>query len=68
MRVASRLSKQFREGIPKKIYRAIVLGKLKEKQATLIHYLRKEKILKTTVFPKETPSTKRSELSYKIIK
>ena len=66
-KAASRLSKQFREGMPKKIYRAIVLGKPKERQATLIHYLRKEKNLKTTVFPKETNFSKRSELSYEVI-
>ena len=66
-KAASRLSKQFREGLTRKIYRAIVLGKPKEERATLVHYLRKEKTLKTTVFPKETPSTKRAELSYEVI-
>ena len=66
-KAASRLSKQFREGTPTKIYRAIVHGTLKEKQATLIHYLRKEKSLKATVFPRETPSAKRAELSYEVI-
>ena len=64
---ASRLSKQFREGTPKKHYRAIVLGKLKEEHTTLVHYLRKEKSLRATVFPRETPTAKRSELSYKVI-
>ena len=64
---ASRLSKQFREGLPKKVYRAIVLGKPKVGQTTLVHYLRKEKSLKTTVFPRETPFAKRSELSYEVI-
>ncbi|SVE27737.1 uncharacterized protein METZ01_LOCUS480591, partial [marine metagenome] len=62
-KAASRLSKQFREGLPKKIYRAIVIGKPKERRATLVHYLRKEKTLKTTIFPRETNSAKRSELS-----
>ncbi len=66
-KAASRLSRQFREGTPTKIYRAIVHGTLKEKQATLIHYLRKEKSLKATVFPRETPSAKRAELSYEVI-
>jgi len=66
-KAASRLSKQFREGTPKKHYRAIVLGKLKEEHTTLVHYLRKEKSLKTTVFPRETPTAKRSELSYEVI-
>ena len=66
-KAASRLSKQFREGLPKKIYRAIVLGKPGETRAKLIHYLRKEKSLKTTVFPRETSSAKRAELSYEVI-
>jgi len=66
-KAASRLSKQFREGTPKKQYRAIVLGKLQEEHATLVHYLRKEKSLRATVFPRETPTAKRSELSYKVI-
>ena len=66
-KAASRLSKQFREGTPKKLYRAIVLGKLKEEHTTLVHYLRKEKSLRATVFPRETPTAKRSELSYEVI-
>lgn len=66
-KAASRLSKQFREGTPKKHYRAIVLGKLKEEHTTLVHYLRKEKSLRATVFPRETPAAKRSELSYEVI-
>ena len=66
-KAASRLSKQFREGTPKKLYRAIVLGKLKEEHTTLVHYLRKEKSLRATVFPRETPTAKRSELSYEVV-
>ena len=66
-KAASRLSKQFREGLPKKIYRAILIGKPKEGRATLVHYLRKEKSHKTTVFSRETSSAKRSELSYEVI-
>ena len=66
-KAASRLSKQFREGIPKKYYKAIVLGKLEKKHNTLVHYLRKEKTLKTTIFPREAPTAKRSELSYEVI-
>jgi len=66
-KAASRLSKQFRERTQKKYYRAIVLGKLKEEHATLVHYLRKEKSLRATVFPRETPTAKRSELSYEVI-
>jgi 23S rRNA pseudouridine1911/1915/1917 synthase len=66
-KAASRLSKQFREGTPKKFYRVIVLGKLKEGHTTLVHYLRKEKSLKATVFPRATPAAQRSELSYELI-
>ena len=66
-KAASRLSKQFREETIKKIYRAIVFGKLKEEHTTLVHYLRKEKSLRATVFPRETPTAKRSELSYEVI-
>lgn len=66
-KAASRLSKQFREGTPKKHYRAIVVGKLKKENTTLVHYLRKEKSLRATVFPRETPEAKRSELSYDVI-
>ena len=66
-KAASRLSEQFRKGLLKKIYRVFVLGKIKEEQATLVHYLRKEKLLKTTVFPNETPTAKRAELSYEVI-
>ena len=66
-KAASRLSKQFREGTPKKHYRAIVLGKLKKEHTTLVHYLRKEKSLRATVFHRKTPTAKRSELSYKVI-
>jgi 23S rRNA pseudouridine1911/1915/1917 synthase len=66
-KAASRLSKQFREGIPKKYYQAIVLGKLREVKSTLVHYLRKETSLKTTVFPRETPNAKHSMLTYEVI-
>ena len=66
-KAASRLSKQFREGTPKKYYKAIVLGKIEKEHNTLVHYLRKEKTLKTTIFPREAPTAKRSELSYEVI-
>ena len=64
---ASRLSRQFREGTPRKIYRAAVKGKPGETEATLVHYLRKEKSLKATVFPRETADAKRAELAYKVV-
>ena len=66
-KAASRLSKQFREGVPKKYYKAIVLGKLREVKSELVHYLRKEKSLKTTVFPRETSNAKHSILTYEVI-
>jgi len=66
-KAASRLSKQFRERTIKKIYRAIVVGKIKQAGAKLVHHIRKGKSLKATVFPRETPTAKRSELSYKVI-
>ena len=66
-KAASRLSKQFREGVPKKYYKAIVWGELREVKSTLVHYLRKEKSLKTTVFPRETPNAKHSILTYEVI-
>ena len=66
-KAASRLSKQFRERTIKKIYRAIVVGKVKKVRAKLVHHIRKGKSLKATVFPRETPTAKRSELSYEVI-
>ena len=66
-KAASRLSKQFRERTIKKIYRAIVVGKIKPVSAKLVHHIRKGKSLKATVFPRETPTAKRSELSYEVI-
>lgn len=67
-KAASRLSKQFRESAVKKFYRAAVEGVLKKKQDTLTHYLRKEKTLKSTVFPRPTPEAKKAELTYSVIK
>ncbi len=67
-KAASRLSAQFRESDIEKYYQASVLYPPKEPEATLIHYLRKEKTLKTTVFPRETSGTKRAELYYRTIK
>ena len=55
---ASRLSEQFRKQTTKKIYRALVEGTPQSQQASLKHYLRKEKSLKATVFPRATPNAK----------
>jgi 23S rRNA pseudouridine1911/1915/1917 synthase len=44
----------------------VVQGIPDETSATLVHYLRKEKSLKATVFPRATPDAKRAELSYTV--
>lgn len=64
---ASRLSEQFRNKTTKKIYRTLVEGSPKPSQTSLTHYLRKEKSLKATVFPRPTPNAKEALLDYKVI-
>lgn len=66
-KAASRLSQQFRERTTQKIYRAVVMGTPEQANGELIHFLRKEKSLKATVFPRSTPDAKRAELSYTVI-
>jgi len=66
-KAASRLSAQFRENSIKKYYQVSVLCPPKQPEGTLVHYLRKEKTLKATVFPRETKGTKRAELSYRTL-
>jgi 23S rRNA pseudouridine1911/1915/1917 synthase len=65
---ASRLSEQFRDKTTEKIYRAIVEGKPEPEQASLSHHLRKEKTLKSTVFPRSGKDTQHAELEYKTLK
>ena len=65
---ASRLSQQFRQRTTQKIYQALVEGTPKPQQASLTHYLRKEKSLKATVFPRPTLDTKEALLDYEVIK
>ena len=65
-KAASRLSRQFRERSVKKFYRAIVEGIPQAKHGSLTHYLRKEKSLKSTVFPRPTPDAKIAEMTYTI--
>lgn len=67
-KAASRLSQQLREHGVKKIYRAIVEGSPQKKDESLIHYLRKEKSLKATVFPRPTQDAKMAELTYSVKK
>ena len=64
---ASRLSEQFRKQTTKKNYRALVEGTPQSQQASLTHYLRKEKSLKATVFPRATPNAKEAQLDYEVI-
>jgi 23S rRNA pseudouridine1911/1915/1917 synthase len=66
-KAAARLSKQFRERVPVKVYRAVVEGVPEPRTGELVHYLRKEKSLKATVFPRETPGAKEARLSYEVI-
>ena len=64
----SRLSQQFNERIPKKIYRAVVSG-TPEPKATLEHYLRKNSSKnKSFHYPKNTPNTKKAILHYRSVK
>ena len=65
---ASRLSEQFRDKTTEKFYRAIVEGKPEQEQASLYHHLRKEKTLKSTVFPRPGKDTQHAELEYKTLK
>lgn len=64
----SRLSQQFKERFPKKIYRAVVSG-TPEPKATLEHYLRKNSSKnKSFHYPKNTPNTKTAILHYRSVK
>ena len=64
---ASRISEQFRQKTTKKIYRALVEGTPEPQQESLRHYLRKEKSLKATVFPRVTINAKEALLDYEVI-
>lgn len=66
-KAAGRLSKQFRERTVQKFYRVCVEGVLQKPEAHLVHYLRKEKSLKATVFPRPTPDAKKAELDYRVV-
>jgi 23S rRNA pseudouridine1911/1915/1917 synthase len=61
---ASRLSEQFRNNEVKKIYRAVVSGKVKEKEGTLINYILKDEENKKAIIDEKG---KRAELYYKVI-
>ena len=64
----SRLSHQFKDRVPKKIYRAIVSG-TPEPKATLEHYLKKNSSKnKSFHYPKNTPNAKKAILHYSYVK
>lgn len=64
----SRLSEQFKGREVQKIYWAIVERKPKEKEGTLINFLKKnEKQNKSYVYDKEVNGSKRAELDYKLL-
>ena len=64
---ASRISEQFRQKTTRKMYRALVEGTPEPQQARLTHYLRKEKSLKATVFPRATKDAKEALLDYEVL-
>ena len=64
---ASRLSEQFRQKTTQKFYKTLVEETPELRQASLRHYLRKEKSLKATVFPRPSPDAKEALLDYEVI-
>lgn len=65
---ASRLSEQFRSHKVEKTYHAIILGKPKEKEGTLINYLKKdEESKKMMIYKDEKPGLQKAELSYEVL-
>jgi len=66
-KAASRLSRQFRENTVQKIYRAAVLGVPENRQGELTAYLKKERSLKATVFPRPTKDARESRLAYRVL-
>lgn len=64
---ASRLSEQFRKHTIRKKYQALVVGRPRQSQGTLIHYLKKDEALnKTAAFDREVPGSLYAELSYAV--
>ncbi len=64
----TRLNKQFKDRIPKKVYQAIVSG-TPESSARLEHYLKKNSSQnKSFHYPKTTPNTKHAVLRYRHLK
>lgn len=66
-KAAARLSEQFRDHTARKFYLALVEGAPEKTTGRLVHYLRKEKSMKATVFPRPTPAAKKAELTYTVL-
>ena len=67
-KAASRLSKQISEHETEKIYYAVVEGFVKEKQANLLNYLKKdEKNNIVKVVPQTEEGAKKAELNFKVL-
>jgi 23S rRNA pseudouridine1911/1915/1917 synthase len=63
-----RLNEMFKNGEIKKIYWAVIKNRPKELERDLVHYLtRNEKANKSYAHDKETPSSKKAILHYKLI-
>lgn len=66
---ASRLSEQFRTHHVQKIYHALVEGEIKQKSATLVHYLKKDSEKNfVKVYEREVEGSKRAELYFETVK
>lgn len=65
---AARLSEAIKNGEVDKRYLAVLVGKPREKSATLVNYLKKNSLTNTVYVATETTEgAKRSELSYKLL-
>lgn len=66
---ASRLSEQIRNHEMKKEYSALVTGKMKNKNGTLVNFLKhNEKNNKAEIFDREVVDSQRAELDYEVVK
>ena len=67
-KAASRLSEQIRDGEVDKDYLTVVVGNVREKVGSLVHFLKKdEKNNVVTVVPQLETGSKRAELSYNVL-
>ncbi len=66
---ASRLSAQFRERSVEKYYFAVAVGKMEKQSGAIVNFIKKDEIKNTVeVFLRETPASKRAELSWEVIR